>query len=215
MVEADRGFVSRLEAWARSANALLLFDEVITFRTEYGGAQQRFDVAPDLTSLGKMIGGGFPVGAVAGRAEVMGVFTSQNGRVRLPLSGTFNANPVTMTAGRIAMEHFDSSAVGRLNSLGESIRTMLREVITEFGANASVTGAGSLFRIHFTSPAPRNYREAYLDKERKARLDRFLSALFDRGVMLTNTGAGMLSTAMGEEEGEQLRHAVRYGLEIQ
>lgn len=214
LIEVDPAFVSRLGAWAKSAKALLLFDEVITFRTEYGGAQQRFDVTPDLTALGKVIGGGFPVGAIVGRAEVMGVFTSQTGPARLPLSGTFNANPITMTAGRVAMEHFDAAAVKRLNSLGDSVRATLREVITEAGADASVTGAGSMFRIHLTSRAPRNYREAYVDKQRKARLDRFLSALLERGVMLANTGAGMLSTVMGDEEVDHLRRAVRCGLEM-
>ncbi|SRR6266480_1406282 len=213
LFEAQPGFVSRLRAWATAAGALLLFDEVITYRTEFGGAQQRFDAAPDLTSLGKIIGGGFPVGAVAGRADVMSVFTARTGPARLPLSGTFNANPITMTAGRVAMEHFDAAAVRRLNALGDSIRAMLRELIAQLGADASVTGAGSMFRLHFSSQAPTNYREAYLDKERKARLDRFLSDLLAHGVMLANTGTGMLSTVMGDEEVDRLRRALRYALE--
>lgn len=215
LIEVDPTFVSRLGAWASSAKALLLFDEVITFRTEYGGAQQRFDITPDLTALGKIIGGGFPVGGIAGRAEVMEVFTSQSGPARLPLSGTFNANPITMTAGRVAMEHFDAAAVKRLNALGDSVRAMLHDVITKLGVDASVTGAGSIFRIHFIAQAPRNYREAYVDKRRKARLDRFLTAVLERGVMLANTGSGMLSTVMGDEEVDQLRRAVRYGFEME
>lgn len=215
LFQADCNFVNRLGAWTRAAGALLLFDEVITYRTEYGGAQQRFDVSPDLTSLGKMIGGGFPVGAVAGRADVMSVFTAKTGPARLPLSGTFNANPITMTAGRIAMERFDAAAVRRLNALGDTIRAMLRELIAELGADASVTGEGSMFRIHLCSLAPTSYREAYLDEQRKARLDRFLKDLADQGVMLANTGTGMLSTVMGEEEVDWLRRAVRYGLESQ
>ena len=144
----------------------------------------------------------------------MAVFTSQTGPARLPLSGTFNANPITMTAGRVAMEHFDAAAVKRLNSLGDSVRATLRDVITEAGADASVTGAGSMFRIHLTARAPRNYREAYVDKQRKARLDRFLSVLLERGVMLANTGTGMLSTVMGDEEVDHLRRAVRCSLEM-
>lgn len=215
LFQADSGFVDCLGAWAAAAGALLLFDEVITYRTEYGGAQQRFHFTPDLTALGKMIGGGFPVGAVAGRREVMSVFTAKMGPARLPLSGTFNANPITMTAGRLALEHFDATAVRRLNALGDVVRAMLCEVIAELGAEASITGAGSMFRIHFSSQAPTNYREAYLDKEKKARLDRLLADLLERGVMLTNTGAGMLSTVMGEEEVDRLVRAARYALERQ
>jgi len=215
LFEADATFVERLDAWTKANGALLLLDEVITFRTEYGGAQQRYTVAPDLTALGKIIGGGFPVGAVAGRADVMSVFAARTGPARLPMSGTFNANPITMTAGRIAMEHFDAAAVKRLNELGIAIRGMLCDLIAEIGADASVTGAGSMFRIHLCSQAPASYREAYMDKARKARLDHFLTDLLDCGVMLANTGAGMLSTVMGDEEADRLRHAVRHGLERQ
>ncbi len=215
LFEADSAFVERLGAWAKTAGALLLFDEVITFRTEYGGAQQRFNVAPDLTALGKIIGGGFPVGAIAGRADVMSVFAANGGPARLPMSGTFNANPITMTAGRVAMEHFDAAAVRRLNALGDATRAMLRELITELGAEASVTGAGSMFRFHFSSQAPTSYRTAYLDKQKKARLVRFLSDLLDQGVMLADTGAGMLSTVMREEEVDRLRRAARYSLQKQ
>jgi glutamate-1-semialdehyde 2,1-aminomutase len=215
LFEADCAFVNRLDAWTKATGALLLFDEVITFRTEYGGAQQRFTVGPDLTALGKIIGGGFPVGAVAGRAEVMSVFAAKAGPARLPMSGTFNANPITMTAGRIAMEHFDNGAVRRLNALGDAIRTMLRQVIAEVGADASVSGAGSMFRIHLCSQVPTSYRMAYIDKQRKARLDHFLTDLLDAGVMLANTGAGMLSTVMGEEEADRLRLAVRRSLQRQ
>jgi glutamate-1-semialdehyde 2,1-aminomutase len=193
----------------------MLFDEVITFRTEYGGAQQRYAVTPHMTALGKIIGGGFAVGAVAGRAEVMSVFDSKRGPARLPMSGTFNANPITMTAGRIAMEHFDQASVRRLNVMGDAVRAMLREVIAEVGEEACVTGAGSMFRIHLRSQVPTSYRTAYMDAQAKARLECFLTDVLDAGVMLANTGAGMLSTVMGDEEADRLRSAVRNGLERQ
>jgi glutamate-1-semialdehyde 2,1-aminomutase len=215
LFEADAAFVERLGAWTKATGALLLFDEVITFRTEYGGAQQRYTVAPDVTALGKIIGGGFPVGAVAGRADVMSVFAAGAKPARLPMSGTFNANPITMTAGLVAMEHFDALAVDRLNALGHSIRELLREVIAEIGAEASVTGTGSMFRIHLSSQVPTSYREAYMDNAKRARLDHFLTDLLECGVILANTGAGMLSTAMGDEEADRLRRAVRHGLERQ
>jgi glutamate-1-semialdehyde 2,1-aminomutase len=79
--------------------SLLVLDEVITFRTEYGGLQNRYDLTPDLTALGKMIGGGFPVGAVAGRADVMDVMNPLSDRFVYPHSGTFSANPISTAAG--------------------------------------------------------------------------------------------------------------------
>lgn len=104
LVPADDAYVRALAEWTRANGALLVFDEVITFRAEVGGMQHRYGIAPDLTALGKIIGGGLPVGAVAGRAEVMGVFAFAGGAPpRLPHSGTFSANPMTMTAGLAAM----------------------------------------------------------------------------------------------------------------
>jgi glutamate-1-semialdehyde 2,1-aminomutase len=113
------------------------------------------------------------------------------------------------------MEHFDAGAVRKLNLLGDRVRSDLREVISEIGADASVTGAGSMFRLHVCSPAPSNYREAYVDGSRKARLNKLLNHLLERGIMLANTGTGMLSTVMGDREVTLLRDAVRDGLQAQ
>ena len=97
-------------------------DEVITFRGLYGGAQQGYGLRPDLTAMAKMIGGGFPVGAIAGRREVMQVMNPRSDEYRVPHSGTFSANPITMTAGHTAMELFDEEAVARLNNLNRLAR---------------------------------------------------------------------------------------------
>jgi glutamate-1-semialdehyde 2,1-aminomutase len=200
LVPVQPAFIRALRDWTRTDGALLMFDEVITFRTEFGGMQDRLDTQPDLTALGKMIGGGFPVGAIAGRDEVMAVFAPGSDGPRLPHSGTFSANPVTMVAGYQAMTDFDASAVARLNGLGDRARKNLLEAIAVSGAPASVTGTGSMFRIHMKAEAPRDYRSAYATPNEKRALSAFLDHMGDAGILLTYSAAGILSTPMGEAE---------------
>src|SRR5204863_7713672 len=114
---------------------MLIFDEVYSFRLGYHGAQGALGVIPDLTAMGKVIGGGLPVGAVGGAAELMSaLFDPRNGKPKLGHGGTFNANPMTMAAGAAAMRLFDEPAFDRLSVLGERLRSGLREVIRIAGA---------------------------------------------------------------------------------
>ncbi|MCB9558712.1 MAG: aspartate aminotransferase family protein [Deltaproteobacteria bacterium] len=205
---ASDAFVSALARWTQANGALLIFDEVITFRTEFGGMQTRYAERPDLTAMGKIIGGGFPVGALAGRDELMAVFDASSGAPRLPHSGTFSANPVTMAAGLSAMQRFDEAAVARLNALGERARQQIRQAIDVAGVPASVTGTGSLFRIHLKAEAPDDYRSSFLTAEEKRRLDQFIDQMYQHGVMLIHTGAGTLCTPMGQDELDRLADAV-------
>lgn len=208
MVPVAADFLRAIRAWTIKNGALLMFDEVITFRTEVGGMQSRYDVAPDLTSLGKMIGGGFPVGALAGSAEVMNVFVKGEKGLRLPHSGTFSANPVTMTAGLVALEHFDEEAVFRLNALGDYARAQLSESISRAGVPACVTGTGSLFRLHLKPEPPKNYREAHLSAQESKALSALIDALYDNGIMMIHTCTAALSTPMGRAEIDQLAEAM-------
>jgi glutamate-1-semialdehyde 2,1-aminomutase len=208
MVPIDPGMVTALREWTTKNGALLMFDEVITFRTEVGGMQQRLGVRPDLTSMGKIIGGGFPVGALAGRDEVMAVFSSNDGAPRLPHSGTFSANPVTMTAGLAAMRLYDAEAVARLDRLGDLARARIDEAIDLSDVRASVTGAGSLFRIHLKADRPTDYRSTFVTAAERPATVGFVDGLLARGVLVIQTGAGALSTAMGEAEIDRLAEAV-------
>ena len=207
LIPVQESYVQALREWTRKEGALLVFDEVITFRTEWGGMQARLGVQPDLTAMGKMIGGGFPVGAVAGREEVMSVFAPGAGGPRLPHSGTFSANPITMTAGFVAMNLFDQEAVDRLNSLGALARRRLEEAISVAGAPASVSGAGSMFRVHMKPELPRDYRSSFPSPEEKDALTTFIDHLGDAGFLLIYSGAGVLSTPMGEAEIDELAEA--------
>lgn len=211
LIPATQEFINTLRRWTSAHGALLVFDEVITFRSAYGGAQQWFYARPDLTALGKIIGGGFPVGAIAGRAEVMDVFNPLADKVLFPHSGTFSANPVTMTAGLAAMEWFDRVAVARLNLLGDQARRQITEIIRKAGVTACVTGAGSMFRIHFKPEPPRNYRESYANADEICLLRALLDHLFAHGIMLIGTGTGTLSTPMTGNEIDELCEALLGG----
>ena len=119
LAPADRSYLEALRQVTREVGALLIFDEVITFRVGYRGAQGVWGIDPDLTTLGKIIGGGFPVGAVGGRKDIMAVFDPRSGKPALPHGGTFSANPVTMRAGLAAMELLDEAAFARLDAIGK------------------------------------------------------------------------------------------------
>jgi glutamate-1-semialdehyde 2,1-aminomutase len=212
LIPASPEFVSALREWTSNDGSLLLFDEVITFRSEYGGAQEWYDADPDLTALGKLIGGGFPVGAIAGRDDVMDVMNPLADTVLFPHSGTFSANPVTMTAGLVTMELYDRDAVARVNSLAERAVTGINVAIEETGAIASVTSGGSMFRVHMKKRPPENYREAFLAPDESRRLALLLDHLLDAGFIMINTCSATTSTAMGEEEIDSLVDAMAEGL---
>ena len=202
----------RIRTWGLVLlGALLVLDEVITFRSRYGGAQTWYDLTPDLTALGKFIGGGFPVGAIVGRAEVMEVMNPLADNVLFPHSGTFSANPVTMTAGLTAMELFDEAAVQRLNALADRATEGIEKAIRSTGIRACVTGGGSLFRVHLKETPPTNYREAFMTPGENRRLSLLLEHLFDRGLLMINTCTAAMSTAIGESEVDTLVAALESG----
>jgi glutamate-1-semialdehyde 2,1-aminomutase len=212
LVPASTEFVQTLRNWTDKHDTLLVFDEVIAFRCNYGGAQEWYDIRVDLTALGKMIGGGFPVGALTGRKEVMDVMDPTKDTLLFPHSGTFSANPITMTAGYVSMSLFDESSVQRLNQLGDYARQSIAETIRIAEVPFCVTGAGSIFRVHMKPEAPENYRAAYISPQEGKLLTALLDHLFDNGIMMINTCSGALSTAMTEKEIDILAETMLSGL---
>ncbi len=208
-------FVEALYYWTRKNGVLLVFDEVVTFRVNYGGAQENYNVRPDITCLGKIIGGGFPVGAFGGKTEVMKVLDPRQDKLLFPFSGTFSANPVTTTAGRVAMELYDREAVVKLNQLTRVAITQIEEAVKLADVPVSLTGAGSMFRVHLSVKAPTGYREAYQSPEAASVLNELLDHLFYEGrIMMINTCSCMFSTALNQKEvdclSEAMLHAFRY-----
>lgn len=210
-VPAQAEFVRALKDWTKRHGALLLFDEVITLRCTYGGLQADYDLQPDLTAMGKMIGGGFPAGAFAGRDDVMSVLDPTRQPLKMPHSGTFSANAMTMTAGRVAMELFDRPAVDRLNELGAITRRQLEEAIRTAGIPGSVTGAGSIFRVHLKPHPPSDFRSAYPDPQENKALNLLIDHLLDNGILLINSCSGILSTPMTQREIDRLSEAMLGG----
>jgi len=214
LIPASNDFINALYKWTRDNKSLLVFDEVITFRTNYSGAQQNYDVSPDLTAMGKVIGGGFPAGALAGCDQVMKVLDPTEPKVLLPHSGTFSANPITMAAGLAAMKDFDQTAVNKLNDLALYARKEITKAIKDVGISACVTGAGSMFRVHLKPQPPKNYREAYVDKSESVLITKLLDHLFNNGVMLINTCSATLSTVMSKKEIDHLVSVLKDGFEM-
>ncbi|MBL4590879.1 MAG: aspartate aminotransferase family protein [Phycisphaerales bacterium] len=210
---AEADFVAAIRDWTTRNGALLVLDEVITFRTEYSGLQSRYGITADLTAMGKMIGGGFPIGAVAGRTDVMDVLNPRSKKLLFPHSGTFSANPISITAGLVAMRKFDKAAVDRLNALAKRAMDGIENAIVETGAIACVTGGGAMFRVHMKVQPPRNFREAYLSAEENKKLNILLDHMFDEGFVLINTCTATLSTAMTEVEIDALIAAYKRGFE--
>ncbi|MDX1447454.1 MAG: aspartate aminotransferase family protein, partial [Acidimicrobiia bacterium] len=141
-------FLAGLRTLADELESVLIFDEVISFRLAFGGAEDWTGVRADLTTFGKIIGGGLPVGAFGGRADIMEMYAPPN--PTLVQSGTFNANPLTMAAGTAGMRLLDRDAIDRLAALGRRFADGLEKAVADSGIPATLTGSGSLWTLHFT-----------------------------------------------------------------
>lgn len=202
---ASPEFLKMLREETERAGALLIFDEVYSFRLGFNGAQGALGVTPDLTALGKVIGGGLPIGAVGGRSDIMtAVFDPRPGRPSVNHGGTFNANPMTMAAGVAALTLFDREAFNRLAQLGDRLRAGLREAVSISGAPATVGGATSmtsLFHIEADYSTYRQLIEAMnASPDARKRGQRFFQHLLKRGVMIGAAGLLVLSTALTEAD---------------
>jgi glutamate-1-semialdehyde 2,1-aminomutase len=176
--------------------ALLICDEVITLRLAFGGFQEVLGVRPDLTTLGKIIGGGLPVGAFGGRADVMSIFDPSASH-HLHHSGTFNGNLVTMAAGCVSLDLLTREEIERINALGERLADGLRSSLAERpDLQGVVNNCGSLLHVNLgTESELRNYSDLNLDSPVAAR---FHLAALDEGVYFAPRGFMNASTAMGE-----------------
>ena len=208
VIPARKGFLKDLRRITRENDILLIFDEVQTLRHSLGGAQAIHRVTPDLTALGKIIGGGFPIGAVGGEAEIMSVFDSSSGKAKVPHGGTFNGNPVTMAAGLATMKQLTLKSFVHLAQLGDELRQGLTSLFDRYGYKARVTGETSFFKIHFTDREVVDYRSARqgVNKEEEKKI---FFHLLNRGIFVESQVRGCLSVPMGKTE----IHALLNGME--
>jgi glutamate-1-semialdehyde 2,1-aminomutase len=207
MIPAEQGYLDMLREVTEQLGILLVFDEVVSFRIAYGGAQEYYGVSPDLTCLGKAVGGGFPLGVFGGRSDIMAMFDPSRSRPQIPHPGSYNANPISLVAGATTLELFTDEVVQLLNLRGETLRRRIRMAFEDAGVPAQVTGFGSLFAIHLTSQLVKSYRDTMrADANLRHRI--FLS-LFKEGVLIDPRGVGCISAAIGEAEIDRFVDALR------
>ncbi len=173
-------FLEHLRETTRADGAVLIFDEVITgFRLGPGGAQARFGIRPDLTTLGKIIGGGMPIGAYGGRAELMDLVAPLGPVYQ---AGTLSGHPLSMAAGIATLAALEPGRYVALEDTADRLATGLREAAARAGSGASVSRVGSLLTVFFRPVAPVDAAEAF-GSDRQA-YARFFSAMLDRNILL-------------------------------
>ena len=197
-VPAQPEFLQGLRDLTKRLGVLLIFDEVQTFRLSSGGAQALLDIMPDLTVLGKIIGGGLPVGGVGGRRDVMAAFDASTGTPKIPHAGTFNGNPVTMRAGLATLQDLDPAVYDDLNQRGSAFRLRLQTLCDRYNVPVQVTGAGSLFGIHWSTDPVTDYRSAA--RANKSLSYKFFLHALNNGLFFTTRGGGCLSIPMTDTE---------------
>jgi glutamate-1-semialdehyde 2,1-aminomutase len=203
------GYLRRVRDAVHGHGAVLIFDEIQDLRLSRGGAQEMYGVQPDLTAMGKIIGGGFPVGAFGGRAEIMALFDPFQPE-SLSHSGTFNGNRATTAAGAAVLRALDQPQIDRLNRLGDRLRDELRSAAEAAGVRLHVTGAGSFASVFFTDRPVTDYRSRAAVVESLQSL--FHLHLLNRGVYIIPRGSLNLSVPMTEVEVAACREAVRDAL---
>ncbi|HEX5013588.1 MAG TPA: aspartate aminotransferase family protein [Candidatus Limnocylindrales bacterium] len=200
---ADRAFLHALRDMTTEIGAVLIFDEIIAFRIGPNGAQGVFGVTPDLTTLGKIVGGGYALAAFGGRAEIMDRFDARRPGA-MSHGGTFNGNPVAAAAGLATLRELTPDRYDRLAQLGGRLRTRLAQGIAAAGIDARVDGIASLFQV-FGGPTLAG------EGAFTASQTLFLRLLLD-GFHLAPRGMGAISTPVTEADVDALAEAVLRGL---
>lgn len=199
VVPPAMGFLEKLREMCTTYGALLIFDEVITgFRVSYGGAQKRFDIMPDLTCLGKTIGGGLPVGAFGGRREIMENIAPQGNVYQ---AGTLSGNPLAMTAGIKTLELLNSQELyDALERKAEVLENALAAVASEAGVDVFLTKVGSMSCMYFTDQQVRDYDSAKTSDTEKYGV--YFRTMLDNGVNFAPSQfeAAFLSVAHSDED---------------
>ncbi|MFH1934643.1 MAG: aspartate aminotransferase family protein [Pseudomonadota bacterium] len=204
------GFLEGLREVTQKHDMLLVFDECVTgFRLAYGGAQEYYGVIPDLAALGKALGGGYPVGAVVGRADILDLCNEADlGQERYVwFASTLGGNPVTAAASLATLDELRKPGTyERLFAMGEKLRNGFRSILSELGIVAQVLGEGPLCALVFTGEKVVDYRTAFNADREKARA--FTLGLFRNGIFLNPMSTKLyFSLAHGDEEIDMI-HAV-------
>jgi glutamate-1-semialdehyde 2,1-aminomutase len=207
-ITPDAGFLEGLRELTHEYGALLVFDEVMTgFRIAYGGAQEKFGITPDLTTLGKVIGGGLPVGAYGGRREIMSMIAPAGPVYQ---AGTLSGNPLAMTAGIKTLELLSKPGTYQyLEQITKQLADGLLKICADTGHAACGGNISAMFGLFFTSGPVHNYEDA--KKADTAKFGRFHRGMLEHGIYLAPSQfeAGFTSLAHTEEDIEQTLAAAK------
>ncbi|HZS81621.1 MAG TPA: aspartate aminotransferase family protein [Stellaceae bacterium] len=204
-IPAELDFLRGLRELASRHGIVLIFDEVMTSRLAPGGLQEATGVIPDMTTLGKYIGGGMSFGAFGGKEAIMSLFDPRKPNF-LPHAGTFNNNVMTMAAGLAGLsEVYTPAAAKALNEMGETLRSRLNDIAQKHEANVQFTGRGSMMNIHFTRhPIRRKADVKHVDPDLAGL---FFFDLLERGLYVARRGMLNLSLPIGKTETDALAAA--------
>jgi glutamate-1-semialdehyde 2,1-aminomutase len=196
MLEPSKAYLSFIREITEKYGIVLIFDEVVTFRLTTGGAQKYNGIQPDMTTFGKIIGGGIPIGAFGGKDDIMRMYDPTV--KTMYHSGTFNGNAISMAAGIAALKDYGEKEVNHVNALGALFRDECKKVFAEVGINIWVNGVGSLSNIIFSNHLITEYRGIAKSHEELNVLMGL--SLINKGVFMAPRGMFCTSTAMGNEE---------------
>jgi glutamate-1-semialdehyde 2,1-aminomutase len=209
VIPADGAYLRAVRERSRQVGALFVLDEIQALRSAFHGTHGALGLDPDLLLMGKIIGGGLPVGAVGGQAELLADLASDSGPV-LPHSGTFNGNVLSMAAGHVAMSLLDQTAITTLDERASRLAGEIAAVGRSRGLPVSVTRAGSIMHVHFLADAPTDAAAARLgDRALNSALHR---ALLTEGVYTAPRGMLNLSTALTDDDLDHVRSAYDHAL---
>jgi len=212
-IPADKLFMSQLRKITEELDILLVFDEVKTgFRIALGGAQEYYGIKPDLTTLGKVLGGGFPIGAIGGKRDIMSIMAPNGGKDTFSISsqnksksevlfhsGTYNGHPTVLSAGLATIQYLEQN--GELTKLIDKtncLRRELEKLYLSFGLAVQTIGLGTIFNILITEKRISNYRDMYMvNNGLRKQID---NELLNSGIYLKPLGRYSLSTAHSEED---------------
>lgn len=212
MVPASTEFLVRLREVTARLGIVLIFDEVVTFPTAYGGAQAHHGVTPDLTVMSKAIGGGLPQAAVGGRAEILDLLDPDlhEGRAPVLAASTFGGNVTALAAGIAALEQLTPELHARVQATGERMRSGIDELGRAYGIPLHATGFGHLYGMHWAPERVVDYRTRMLDDNEK--LANLMLGLLNEGVYQFSFATLLISAAHGDAEIDEFLAALERAL---
>jgi glutamate-1-semialdehyde 2,1-aminomutase len=202
VVLPEEGLLKRIREVTRAQGVLLIFDEIFSFRVDIGGCQNLYGVVPDLTTVGKVVGGGLPIGVLGGKAEFMNIYCHENTEKPLYHSGTFNGYETVMQAGFAAMTKYDEQTIAEINAKGDRFQKGLLASIADNGLNIQSNQIGSLLNIHFVNRPTIRAADVLASEEELHTLMHL--SLLNKGIFNIPRGLFILSTKITDDEMDML-----------